>query len=105
MMQPWHFMNICSAMTYWRSLKIMGSLFHDISMAEFLSPIWLSLKVAFFAGIIVIILGTAAGRLLARRYFKGKAVLETVLMLPMVLPPTVVGFVLIIVFGRNSIVG
>lgn len=74
-------------------------------MQEFLSPIWLSLKVATISGVIVIIMGTLIGKVLARRKFKGKAILETLLMLPMVLPPTVVGFLLIVVFGKNSIIG
>lgn len=72
---------------------------------EFLSPIWLSLKVATISGIIVILLGLFVGRLMARRRFKGKAIVETLLMLPMVLPPTVVGFFLIIIFGKNSNIG
>ena len=74
-------------------------------MQEFLSPIWLSLKVATISGVIVIIMGTLIGKVLARRKFKGKAIIETLLMLPMVLPPTVVGFLLIVVFGKNSIIG
>ncbi|GGN52513.1 molybdate ABC transporter permease subunit [Oceanobacillus indicireducens] len=74
-------------------------------MQAFLSPIWLSLKVAAISGVIVIVMGTLIGKVLARRKFKGKAVLETLLMLPMVLPPTVVGFLLIVVFGKNSIIG
>lgn len=74
-------------------------------MQEFLSPIWLSLKVATISGVIVIIMGTLIGKVLARRKFKGKAIVETLLMLPMVLPPTVVGFLLIVVFGKNSIIG
>jgi molybdate transport system permease protein len=74
-------------------------------MQEFLSPIWLSLKIATISGGVVIILGTVIGRLFARKTFKGKAVLETILMLPLVLPPTVVGFFLIVIFGKNSIVG
>ncbi len=37
--------------------------------------------------------------------FKGKVVLETIIMLPIVLPPTVVGFILIVIFGNNSIIG
>lgn len=72
---------------------------------EFLSPIWLSLKIATVSGVIVILLGTLAGRLLARKSFNGKAILETILMLPMVLPPTVVGFFLIVIFGKNSMAG
>lgn len=72
---------------------------------EFLSPVWLSVKTATVSGLIVIFLGTITGKLLARREFKGKSVLETALMLPMVLPPTVVGFFLIVIFGKNSPVG
>ncbi|WP_374723609.1 molybdate ABC transporter permease subunit [Calidifontibacillus erzurumensis] len=72
---------------------------------EFLSPIWLSVKTAAVSGTIVIVFGTLIGRFLARKSFKGKAALETILMLPMVLPPTVVGFFLIVFFGKNSIVG
>lgn len=83
----------------------MASLLNEASIEEFLSPIWLSLKIAITAGVVVIIAGTLAGRLLARKNFKGQAVLETVLMLPMVLPPTVVGFFLIVVFGKNSPAG
>src|SRR5699024_8808075 len=83
----------------------MDLLLNKDFMQEFLSPVWLSLKVASIAGVIVIIIGTILGRLLARKDFKGKAILETLLMLPMVLPPTVVGFFLIVIFGRNSILG
>ena len=74
-------------------------------MQEFLSPVWLSLKVATISGVIVMIMGTLIGKVLARKKFKGKAILETLLMLPMVLPPTVVGFLLIVVFGKKSIIG
>ncbi|MBT2215541.1 molybdate ABC transporter permease subunit [Virgibacillus dakarensis] len=83
----------------------MDSILNEVSMSEFLSPIWLSLKVAAVAGIAVILVGTIVGRLLARKGFRGKAILETLLMLPMVLPPTVVGFFLIVIFGRNSPAG
>lgn len=83
----------------------MDLLLNKDFMQEFLSPIWLSIKIATISGIVVILLGTLIGRIFARKSFKGKAILETILMLPMVLPPTVVGFILIVVFGRNSIVG
>lgn len=83
----------------------MDSMLNEISLSEFLSPIGLSLKVTAVAGIVVILLGTYIGKLMANKTFRGKVILETVLMLPMVLPPTVVGFFLIIIFGRNSIVG
>ncbi|MGX9134318.1 molybdate ABC transporter permease subunit [Rummeliibacillus sp. JY-2-4R] len=83
----------------------MDFLLNKEFMQEFLSPIWLSIKIATISGVIVILLGTLIGRVFARKSFKGKAVLETVLLLPMVLPPTVVGFFLIVIFGKNSIAG
>ncbi len=42
---------------------------------------------------------------MANRKFKGKALVETVFLLPLVLPPSVVGFLLIVIFGRNSLIG
>ncbi|GGI17833.1 molybdate ABC transporter permease subunit [Gottfriedia solisilvae] len=72
---------------------------------EFLIPLKLSIKVAIVSGLIVIVLGTIAGRILSKKTFKGKIILETILMLPLVLPPTVVGFLLIVLFGRQSILG
>ncbi|HZG69995.1 MAG TPA: molybdate ABC transporter permease subunit [Chondromyces sp.] len=83
----------------------MDLLLNEASTQYFLNPIWLSLKVAVVAGLVVILAGTLAGRLLARKTFRGKAVLETIFMLPMVLPPTVVGFLLIVIFGKNGMGG
>ncbi|RDW20171.1 molybdate ABC transporter permease subunit [Oceanobacillus arenosus] len=83
----------------------MDLLQNEDFLQEFLSPIIISLKVTGIAGLLVILIGTLAGRLLARKQFRGKAMLETLLMLPMVLPPTVVGFFLIVIFGKHSIVG
>ncbi len=84
---------------------MMDSLLSNLFSEEFLSPIILSLKVAAVSGILVIFWGTVLGRYLARRLFRGKAILETIIMLPMVLPPTVIGFFLIVIFGRNSFAG
>lgn len=72
---------------------------------DFWSPLKLSIEIAIVAGIIVIVAGTVLGKWMAKRNFKGKLLLETVLLLPMVLPPTVIGFLLIIIFGKNSIFG
>ena len=83
----------------------MDLLLTNTSLTDFFNPIWLSLKITFIASIIVIISGILAGRFLARNTFKGKAIVETVLLLPMVLSPTVVGFLLIVIFGRNSLFG
>ena len=72
---------------------------------EFLQPVWLSIKVAIIASIFVVFAGTIAAKALNKRTFRGKTVLETLLMLPLVLPPSVVGFLLIILFGRNGYIG
>ena len=70
-----------------------------------LSPLLLSLKISVIATIIVTITGTLLARLIARRHFKGKILLESLLLLPMVLPPTVVGFGLLFLFGSNGWIG
>lgn len=73
--------------------------------SEFWSPISLSLEVASVSSIIVVVLGLICGKVMANATFKGKSVVETVFLLPLVLPPTVVGFLLIVLFGRNGPVG
>ncbi|MCZ8540019.1 molybdate ABC transporter permease subunit [Psychrobacillus sp. FSL K6-2365] len=83
----------------------MDLLLTNITLNEFFNPIWLSLKITVIASVIVIISGILVGRLLARNSFKGKSIVETLLLLPLVLSPTVVGFLLIVIFGRNSIFG
>ncbi|MEH7098276.1 molybdate ABC transporter permease subunit [Neobacillus vireti] len=72
---------------------------------DFWSPVKLSIEVAAVSGVWVLILGLFFAKLMAKTKFKGKAVLETVFLLPLVLPPSVVGFLLIVLFGRNSVIG
>ncbi|WP_437833328.1 molybdate ABC transporter permease subunit (plasmid) [Niallia taxi] len=72
---------------------------------NFWTPVQLSIEIAAVSTILVIILGVFLGRLMAVRKFKGKIIIDTIFLLPLVLPPTVVGFLLIIIFGRNSPVG
>lgn len=72
---------------------------------NFWTPVRLSIEIASVSAIFVIILGLFFGRVMANRQFKGKVLLDTIFLLPLVLPPTVVGFLLIICFGRNSPVG
>ena len=74
-------------------------------LMEFWEPLRLSITVTAVAGIIVIITGTLAGLLFARKQFKGKLLMETCLMMPLVLPPSVIGFLLIVIFGNQSIIG
>ncbi|CAM3377053.1 MULTISPECIES: molybdate ABC transporter permease subunit [Paenibacillus] len=71
----------------------------------FWMPVWLSIKTSLLSSMITFILGTAAARWMSRRRFAGKTAVETLLMLPLVLPPTVVGFLLLVILGRNSWVG
>ncbi|TQR32914.1 molybdate ABC transporter permease subunit [Lysinibacillus sphaericus] len=72
---------------------------------DFWSPLKLSIEIALVSGVIVIVTGILFGKWMAKRNFKGKLFLETVLLLPLVLPPTVIGFLLIIIFGKNSVLG
>lgn len=65
----------------------------------------LSLKVAGLATAIDLVLGVAVGWLLARRHFPGREFLDTVLTLPMVLPPTVLGYYLLVLIGRRGWLG
>ncbi|MDZ5784392.1 molybdate ABC transporter permease subunit [Marinococcus luteus] len=68
-------------------------------------PIQLSLLTASIAAVLVFIAGAMLGRVFAVRNFRGKLGAETFLMLPLVLPPSVTGFLLIVVFGTNSWIG
>ncbi|MDN8613634.1 molybdate ABC transporter permease subunit [Variovorax ginsengisoli] len=68
-------------------------------------PLWLTLKVALFATLIAAAIGIALGWWLARRPFPGRSFVDSLLMLPMVLPPTVIGYYLIVLIGRNGILG
>ncbi len=72
---------------------------------SFWTPVRLSIEIASVSAISVIILGLFFGKVLANRKFKGKVLVDTIFLLPLVLPPTVVGFLLIIFFGLNSPVG
>ncbi|AZB43115.1 molybdate ABC transporter permease subunit [Bacillus sp. FJAT-42376] len=75
-------------------------------MAEsFWAPVSLSIEIAIVSTIIVFFTGIGAAVWMARKPFKGKAAAETVLLLPLVLPPSVVGFLLIVFFGNKSPVG
>ena len=67
--------------------------------------LWLSLKVAGWATAIDLIAGVAVGYALARWRFPGRDVLDSLLTLPMVLPPTVLGYYLLVLVGRRGPVG
>lgn len=68
------------------------------------SPLWISLKVAVCATVFTFFLGLLSARLVISLR-SGKALIDGIFSLPMVLPPTVVGFFLLIIFGKNSLLG
>jgi molybdate transport system permease protein len=69
------------------------------------SPLWLSLRVSLLATAIVGVTGVAAAYALARGSFRGRGLLEALASLPIVLPPTVLGYYLLVLLGRNSPIG
>lgn len=73
--------------------------------SDFWTPVKLSLEIASISVVPVFLLGLLFARFMARKQFFGKTAAETLLILPLVLPPTVVGFLLIILFGINSPIG
>lgn len=74
-------------------------------LTDFWTPIRLSIEIAATAGFLAIVLGVFFGKFMAKRTFRGKLFIETLMLLPLVLPPTVIGFLLIIIFGKNSFIG
>lgn len=77
----------------------------DLTGKEFASPVLLSLKVAVLSSAIVFLAGLLVAWVMTKRRFRFKILLETVFLLPLVLPPTVVGFVLLVCLGRKSWLG
>ncbi|WP_245954806.1 molybdate ABC transporter permease subunit [Paenibacillus flagellatus] len=73
-----------------------------MSWPAFLDPVVRSIQVALLASVLAFVAGVAAAKPMSRARFRGKALVETVAMLPLVLPPTVIGFVLLTVLGRRS---
>ena len=65
----------------------------------------LSLQVATVATVLIVIVGVGVAYFLAQRDFRGKELMDLAFTLPLVLPPTVTGYYLIILFGRNGLVG
>src|SRR5208283_267795 len=70
-----------------------------------LTPLWLTLKVASWATLIAIVGGVLLALLFARIKFPGRSFCDAALTLPMVLPPTVLGYYLIVLIGRRSVIG
>lgn len=67
-----------------------------------LQPAMLSLQVTLVAGLLILVIGLSLGIFLARTQFPGQILLSTLLNLPLVLPPSVVGYFLLLALGRGS---
>lgn len=76
-----------------------------------LSPLWISLKTATTATLITIVAGITLagwmvfGRAGGKAWQRCKELIDLLIILPMVLPPTVLGFILLLIFGKNGIIG
>ena len=75
------------------------------AVAEAWTPLLLTLKVAGWATALNLFLGTAVGYALARLRFPGRDVLDAALTLPLVMPPTVLGYYLLVVIGSQGVIG
>jgi molybdate ABC transporter permease protein len=69
------------------------------------TPIWISLKTALAATVITVVIGIVAARAMAGWRGRLRSVVDGLLMLPLVLPPSVVGFALLVLFGRTGPLG
>lgn len=65
-------------------------------------PLWLSLRVASLATILILTFGTLAAYVLSHKNFRGKEAADSLITLPLVLPPTVLGYYLLVLLGRSS---
>jgi molybdate transport system permease protein len=68
-------------------------------------PLWLSLRVAVISTVLAAAIGLWLAWILANRPFRGKELLDAGVTLPLVLPPTVLGYYLLVLLGRNSPIG
>lgn len=74
-------------------------------MIDDFSPLWISMKSAACATLITLVLGVAAAWFVAAYPKKTKGFIDGILTLPMILPPTVLGFFLLMTFGKNGFIG
>jgi molybdate transport system permease protein len=82
-----------------------GELVSSLGEPGVLDALWLSLRTTLAALLIIVVIGTPAAYLLATRTFRGKAVVTTLVELPLVLPPAVAGVGLLAALGPAGIVG
>jgi molybdate transport system permease protein len=82
-----------------------GRLIEHLNDRVFLDALYVSLKTSVVAHAFVLAFGTAVAYVLARRRFRGRTLLISLIELPLVLPPAVAGIALLAAFGRNGLLG
>jgi molybdate transport system permease protein len=70
-----------------------------------ITTLWISIKTAFIATLLVFFFGISAAWYMCKYKGKIKGVLDAILTFPLVLPPTVVGFILLLIIGKNGFIG
>jgi molybdate transport system permease protein len=88
----------------WRALD-SGALAENVTSSLVLDAMWLSAITSTIALVLAVTFGTPLAYLLARRDFRGKTLVDLVIDLPIVLPPTVAGVALLVAFGRKGVLG
>ncbi len=88
----------------WRAAQ-SGQLLASLAQPAIHDALRLSLITSLLTAAIVVLFGTPLAYLLARRQFPGKALIDTLVDLPMVLPPVVAGVALLMAFGRRGVFG
>lgn len=84
---------------------LSGELLTQASERAVLDALVLSLVTTFLSMVLAVLFGTPLALLLARREFRGKSLVEAIIDLPIVLPPTVAGLALLLVLGRRGVLG
>jgi len=84
---------------------ITGGAIGRTQVGPLLDALMLSLCTSLIAVTLVVVFGSALAWILARRAFRGKALAETLVDLPIVLPPSVAGLALLLVYGRRGLLG
>jgi len=77
----------------------------EADVDSYLLPLWISCKTVLVTTAITFVLGIAVARWMARYSGKYKGMIDGIFILPLVLPPTVVGFGLLMLFGKNGPLG
>jgi len=98
------FLSVPIVALIWRAVD-SGELGNNVTSSLVVDSLRLSAITSTFTLAIAIIIGTPLAYLLARRQFPGKFVIDTLLDLPIVLPPTVAGVALLVALGRRGVVG